>query len=110
MAFWRFGFAQDSGIDGLLKNWNGSSSSSGDSSEAGIVDANGQHPPAGNGGEGQLSTSSSGSSIQLASTSDTAGSVTLNGQPSPTLEQLLEEEDLLQECKAGHAKLVSDTQ
>ena len=109
MAFWRFGFAQESGIDALLKTWDASGSSS-SSSEAGSGLANGQQatPSSGSGSTAErgLPTSSSGSSIQLADTPATSTSSASNGDPTPTLEQLLEEEDLLQECKAGHTKLV----
>lgn len=118
MAFWRFGFAQESGIDALLKHWDGSSSSSSSSSDVGpgfavAVAANGRPQQEGaaanDDGQGGLSASSSGSGIYLAS--PPAGSTSAADPPSgavrPSLEQLLEEEDLLQECKAGHAKLVS---
>lgn len=111
MAFWRFGFAQDGGVDALLKHWDASGSSSpgsdaGAGSEAGGgVNGHSQEETQDVGSKtaGGMSASSSGSGIHLAGP--------LANEPGqsirPTLEQLLEEEDLLQECKTGHAKLVS---
>jgi len=76
MAFWRFGLANESAIDTLLKDWQAPSRQS-------AIDPQ------------QSNTSSSPGK-------DAAQVV------SPTLEQLLEEDDLLQETKSGHNKLVSE--
>lgn len=87
MAFWRFGFAQDSAIDTLLKEWEAScAAATGISSSPSKSTGNDAARP-------EQSTSSSSSILKTAT--------------AHTLDQLLDEDDLLQECKAGHAKLVS---
>jgi hypothetical protein len=77
MAFWRFGLANESAVDTLLKDWQAPSRQS-------TVDP-------------QPSNASSSPGKDAAQV------------VSPTLEQLLEEDDLLQETKSGHNKLVSET-
>ena len=76
MAFWRFGFAQDSAIDTLLKGWEASNASASETKpeSSASLDIDAARP-------GRSTTAS-------------------------TLELLLEEDDLLQECKSQHVKLV----
>lgn len=110
MAFWAFGLAHEGGVDALLEKWNP------DSDEVG-------------GGQGEGSSSGKAASASPSSSKrDSAGSKSspsigiaeddapedANGAStsdqataSLTLEQLLEEDDLLQECKNNNAKLVS---
>lgn len=130
MAFWRFGFAQESGIDGLLKSWEPSSSSL--SSSAGApASGSGSSPSSASFSGGSTSQGPSAStsnpfvrsspadptaeadaatapslSAPAGSSQPSAGGTPAEPEEKPTLEQLLEEEDLLQECKTGHTKLV----
>lgn len=110
-TFWRFGFAQEGGIDALLKGWDPTapppatitySSSSTSKDQNGVLAST------------DATTASTGNETPA------GGQRTIEGEPDPatasstskppntlTLEQLLEEEDILQECKSGdNAKLV----
>jgi len=86
-TFWRFGLAQESTLESLLKGWDASAPSPTLSPTRG---------PELNGGIGASTISDTGEGTSTAARPNTL-----------TLEQLLDEDDLLQECKSGHAKLVS---
>lgn len=108
MAYWAFGLAQDGGIDALLDKWDpdavdaAADNHSSESEKTSTAPSNGKGTTAG--------TINSSPSIGIAedetpeaSTSKQSGKTS----KSLTLEQLLDEDDLLQELKNGHAKLVS---
>lgn len=110
MAFWAFGLAQDGGIDSLLDKW-----------EPDLVDASAVGDLSAESaktteslGNGKDDASNSSPSIGIAeddsvdSISGNSGAKQAGNAKKPlTLEQLLDEDDLLQELKNGHAKLVS---
>lgn len=82
MTFWKYGIANDNAIETLLQAWKPSRTF-------------GQHS----------SSASSGSSSPSDVVSHDA-ELSSSDSVNPTLEQLLDQEDLLQECKSGHEKLV----
>jgi hypothetical protein len=108
MAYWAFGLAQDGGIDALLDKWDpdaadtAASDHSSESEKTSIAPSNGKSATAG--------TLNSSPSIGIAEDETTEASTSKSAgktSKSLTLEQLLDEDDLLQELKNGHAKLVS---
>jgi hypothetical protein len=107
MSFWAFGLSQEGGVDSLLDKWSleaaslaekTTSSSQANRSQVTIADSDKDSPSIG------VAEDEDNEHVPVASTSRLADA---SSSSSVTLEQLLDEDDLLQECKNGHAKLVS---
>lgn len=90
MAFFKLGISSDNSIDDLLRYWKPTPA-------FGVAVS-----------EVSSSSSNSGAEEQTPNNDDkAASSSTSTGKKlSPSLEQLLDDDDVLQECKAGHPKLV----
>lgn len=111
MSFFQFGIAQEGGVDSLLANWDPADHTPGPSSTSSKT-----APLHTNGTISRRAAHNTTSpSIGIAdidgddsSTTDVSSTSLLADATSGlTLEQLLEEDDLLQECKNSNAKLVS---
>ena len=110
MAYWAFGLAHEGGVDSLLEKWNPDIDQDDDGGEAQGFNSS---PTASSSSKPACEDSKSSPSIGIAeddhSKSANGASTSTRASASLTLEQLLEEDDLLQECKNNNARLVSET-
>lgn len=106
MAYWAFALQQEGGVDALLDKWDPEAAPSGPSEQTAAPPSSGKQNTA-----GALNSSPSIGIAEDDSVDDAPEASTSKqgnaGSTSLTLEQLLDEDDLLQELKNGHAKLVS---
>lgn len=100
MAFWAFGHAAEGGVDSRLDKWNPDSDDAGGSGISQATASSSKHNK-------RASDGALNSSPSIGIAEDDAPEASTSNQLEPlTLEKLLEEDDLLQELKNGHAKLV----
>lgn len=110
MAFWAFGLAQDGGIDSLLDKWDPDAVEASAVGDLSTESATTTKPFTNGKDDGTDSSPSIGiaEDDSLDATPGTSiAKQAANAKKPLTLEQLLDEDDLLQELKNGHAKLVS---
>lgn len=107
MAYWAFGLAHEGGVDALLEKWNPESDNDGSLEVQGFSSSQVASSSSKLASEDSKSSPSIGIAEDERSNDTNGASTSDQANASLTLEQLLEEDDLLQECKNGNAKLVS---